>query len=219
MNSTLFKTLLVAGYYLQTTFITFDEAEEIEGEWRLIFNRLFDRDFSTPRAEIYSPNFEGGHHRHHLWSMGVAALWSCLERTMAGTIGEQHAVVATSAVAISLDRWGCCSDPGSWDFSYLEPLLLAATKGSTRYLGDSVGCSAPSCLSVKARLGRGGVGRGCTGRTRWQRGGLLRGDGFAMVERACCVQSLRPGKQGIRCGSSNLSREVWRLAVSCWRRA
>eukprot|EP00966_Prymnesium_polylepis_P074908 1737818-Prymnesium_polylepis.1 len=50
----------LADYFLQTTFITFDEAEEIEGERRRIFNRLFDRDFSSPRAEVYSPNFEGG---------------------------------------------------------------------------------------------------------------------------------------------------------------
>ena len=103
----------LAGYYLQTTFITFDEAEEIEGEWRRIFNRLFDRDFSSPRAEVYSPNFEGGQYRRHLWSMGVASLWSCIERAMAGTSSEQHAVVATSAVARALDRWGCCSDPSS----------------------------------------------------------------------------------------------------------
>eukprot|EP00966_Prymnesium_polylepis_P293316 6775018-Prymnesium_polylepis.1 len=127
----------LAGYYLQTTFITFDEAEEIEGEWRLIHNRLFDSDFSTPRAEVYGPNFEGGQHRRHLWSMGVAALWSCMERAMAGISIEQHAAIVTSAVAMSLDRWGCCSDPGIWDFSHLEPLLrAAATKGRTRYLGD-----------------------------------------------------------------------------------
>eukprot|EP00966_Prymnesium_polylepis_P276171 6380386-Prymnesium_polylepis.1 len=49
---------------------------------------------------------------------------------------------------------------------------------------------------------------------RWQRGGLLRGDGFAMVERACCVQSLRLGKQGIRCGSLNPSREGVGVAAS-----
>lgn len=68
--------------------------------------------------------------------MGVASLWSCIERAMAGTSSEQQAVVATSAVAMALDRWGCCSDPSSWDFSHLEPLLAAATKGRTRYLGD-----------------------------------------------------------------------------------
>eukprot|EP00966_Prymnesium_polylepis_P063494 1472824-Prymnesium_polylepis.1 len=37
---------------------------------------------------------------------------------------------------MALDRWGCCSDPSSWDLSHLEPLLVAATKGRTRYLGD-----------------------------------------------------------------------------------
>jgi hypothetical protein len=63
-----------AGYYLQTNFITFEEAEEIEKEWWMIFNRLFCRGISTPRAELYGPNFEGGHYRQHLWSMGVAAL-------------------------------------------------------------------------------------------------------------------------------------------------
>ena len=69
--------------------------------------------FSSPRAEVYSPNFEGGQYRRHVWSMGVASLWSCIERAMAGTSSEQHAVVATSAVARALDRWGCCSDPSS----------------------------------------------------------------------------------------------------------
>ena len=77
----------LAGYYLQTNFITFEEAEEVEKEWRTIFNRLFGRDISTPRAELYGPNFEGGHHRQHLWSMGVAALWSCMEKAMAGALG------------------------------------------------------------------------------------------------------------------------------------
>jgi hypothetical protein len=33
----------LAGYYLQTTFITFDEAEEIECEWRLIFKAASSR--------------------------------------------------------------------------------------------------------------------------------------------------------------------------------
>eukprot|EP00966_Prymnesium_polylepis_P077154 1787225-Prymnesium_polylepis.1 len=52
----------LAGYYLPTNFITFDDAEEVEKEWRLIFNRLFNRDISTPRAELYGPTSEGGHH-------------------------------------------------------------------------------------------------------------------------------------------------------------
>ena len=126
----------LAGYYLQTNFITFDEAEEVEKEWRLIFNRLFNRDISTPRAELYSPTAEGGHHRKHIWSVGIASLWSCMERAMAGALHEQHALVASSAVAMSLERWGCCGDPNTWNFTHLEEQLTIATGGVTRYLGD-----------------------------------------------------------------------------------
>ena len=50
----------LAGYYLQTTFITFNEAEEIEGEWRRIFNRLFDRDFFFPKSGGVQPQLRGG---------------------------------------------------------------------------------------------------------------------------------------------------------------
>ena len=94
----------LAGYYLQTNCITFAEAEEGEKEWRLIFNRLFFRDMSTPRADLYGPTAEGGHYRRLIWSVGVAALWKCLERAMAGALGEQHSIAASSAVALSLER-------------------------------------------------------------------------------------------------------------------
>jgi hypothetical protein len=42
----------------------------------------------------------------------------------------------SSAVAMSLERWGCCGDPNTWSFKHLEEQLTIATGEATRYLGD-----------------------------------------------------------------------------------
>eukprot|EP00966_Prymnesium_polylepis_P102792 2381483-Prymnesium_polylepis.1 len=58
---------------------------------------------STPRADLYGPTAEGGHYWRHIWSVGVAALWTCLERAMA-----------------VLHCGHPCKDPNLWEFAHLE---------------------------------------------------------------------------------------------------
>eukprot|EP00966_Prymnesium_polylepis_P197448 4575532-Prymnesium_polylepis.1 len=50
----------LAGYYLQTTFIPFDEAEEIEDEWRRIFNSALRQGFFLSKSGGVQPQLRGG---------------------------------------------------------------------------------------------------------------------------------------------------------------
>jgi hypothetical protein len=50
----------LAGYYLQAAYITWEQAEEIEGAYRKIWNAKCGRAWSTARIGIYEPGFGDG---------------------------------------------------------------------------------------------------------------------------------------------------------------
>eukprot|EP00966_Prymnesium_polylepis_P325447 7381430-Prymnesium_polylepis.1 len=88
---------------------------------------------------------------------------------MAGALGEQHAIAAASAVATSLESWGCCTDPNKWQFQHLEQQLVEATSECTRYLGDCwMLCT---CSNGRADCGRIVANQGHIEWMRWRSGG------------------------------------------------
>ena len=52
----------LAGYYLQTLYITFEQAEEVEREWRAIFRRKFGYSLEEVRSKprVYFYQARGG---------------------------------------------------------------------------------------------------------------------------------------------------------------
>ena len=68
----------LAGYYLQPSYITFEQAEVIERQWRAIcrkkFGGTFEEDQSKPRVLFYTPKSDAKTTRMHIWAAGLTAL-------------------------------------------------------------------------------------------------------------------------------------------------
>ena len=128
----------IGGFYLQTLYITFAQAEEVEAKWRRIFNRLFSRDSSTPRAELYEAGPSGAVVRVHLWGVGLAAVHSAVEKAMTDVHNTAAREAARSLIASAMWRWGCRSDPQQWEWLHLREALESELRRSqSRHLGDA----------------------------------------------------------------------------------
>jgi hypothetical protein len=133
----------IAGYYLQTLYITFEQAEEIEKAWRTIFRRKFggslDGPNSKPRAYFYQARGPGMQRRSHLWSVGLRALVTCVSNAMADIEDTAQRAAARSAVALAMEAWGCRSDPGeTWSWAHCaEKLEASLRKATVRQLGEA----------------------------------------------------------------------------------
>lgn len=71
---------MMAGVYLQSASASWEETEEIERAWRKIFCRFALRDFSASCAELYAANENWSKGRAHIYGIGVAALYSAVEK-------------------------------------------------------------------------------------------------------------------------------------------
>jgi ribonuclease HI len=111
----------LAGYYLQTLYISFQQAEVIERKWRRIYRQKLGRKLgiatSTPRVYYYET--VGGVGRQHLWSVGLTSLVTCMNNAVADAHPTPQRMAARSAIAHAMSRWGCRSDPNHWDWSHL----------------------------------------------------------------------------------------------------
>ena len=131
----------VAGFYLQTMYITFEQAEWVETQYRSIFKLKFEVDRSTPNVVFYlskDSSLEGFRRREHVWTVGLAALWTCVSKAMADVADTPQRAAARSGTAMAMHAWGVRGDPMRADTSYLVEALetsLRAAKG--RWLGDA----------------------------------------------------------------------------------
>ena len=128
----------VVGFYAQTLWVSFEEAEVVERKWRCIFNRKFKRDRSVPRAGLYERRADGSWRRRHVWGMALASLKTAVDKAMADVAPTGARAAARSSVALALERLGCRSDPRWWKWGHLRDKLEAKLrKGGVRYLGDA----------------------------------------------------------------------------------
>jgi ribonuclease HI len=131
----------LAGYYLQTLYITWQQAETIERKWRAIYRQKFGRSLrvseSTPRTFYYAER-AGGSTRRHIWTVGLAALLSCINNAAADVAATPQRAAARSMIAAALERWGCRSDPGRWSWDHCADALESQLRRSKcRELGEA----------------------------------------------------------------------------------
>jgi hypothetical protein len=131
----------LAGYYLQTLYISWQQAESIERRWRVIYRQKFGDSLkvaeSTPRTFYYAER-EGGATRKHIWMVGLAALLSCVNNAAADVAATPQRAVARSMVAAALERWGCRTDPGRWKWTHCAAALESQLRRSKcRDLGEA----------------------------------------------------------------------------------
>ena len=133
----------IAGYYLQTLYITFEQAEEIESRWRTIYRQKFggthEEALSKPRAFFYQMRgAKGAARRQHLWGVGLTAIVSSFNSAMADVEDTSQRASARSTVALAMESWGCRSNPGTWSWAHLATKLEEVLKrGQCKMLGEA----------------------------------------------------------------------------------
>jgi len=156
-----------AHFSLQTTHLTWDKAEALEGIFRGAYNRKFGIPSSAAAARLYAPRgLKCKAARTHLWAIGLAAaLYATVHECISEPVDSQQRRAARSAVAMSLARWGCREDPVNFDWLHLrESLEHALRTDGVKYLGDAWMLGA---LIADDRAGSSGL-RGYNGGTaRW----------------------------------------------------
>ena len=108
----------IAGYYLQTFFISFEQAEEVEREWRSIFRWKFGGKLqepeSKPRAYFYQFKGARARQRKHLWAVGLEAISAATGAALADVDATPQRNAARTSIALALEAWGCRGDPNKW---------------------------------------------------------------------------------------------------------
>ena len=132
----------LAGYYLKTLYVSFEQAEEVEREWRCIYRSKFGRSFeemrSKPRAYYYQDRGKGAVRRVHIWAEGLSAVATCMNEAVADVHDTPQRAAARSEIALALERWGCCSEPNQWKWGHLRESLEAQLKRSPcKHLGEA----------------------------------------------------------------------------------
>ena len=128
-----------ACFYLAGTYVTFEEADKIEARWRAVFNNKTRRARDTPRAELYRDTWVPGVTRRHIYAHGLTAIYSAVNAAMSDAADLEHRAAARSGLDLGFYRWGCRSDPRTWDFTHLRHELEAALADPTspRYFADA----------------------------------------------------------------------------------
>ena len=97
----------LAEFYLQTFYITFEQAEEIEQRWRAIYRLKFggrlQEPESKPRAYFYQQRGKGTYRRRHLWGVGLAAAVTCMNNCMADVEDTAQRAAARSSLALAME--------------------------------------------------------------------------------------------------------------------
>ena len=133
----------LASYYLQGTYISWEQAEEIEERWRKIYNAKCRRARSSPRAQLYQSHAKaagqpGAMARVHLYELGLVAIYSNFNKALGDLEDTSQRAAVLSAIALSMERWGCRSDPNRWQVGHLvEELESFLRREEVKYLGDA----------------------------------------------------------------------------------
>ena len=139
----------LAGYYLQTVYISWQQAEVVERKWRRLFRAKFGKRLgitqSTPRAYYYDEagHFERAHGkagrtRQHIYAIGLSSLAACVGNAIADVSDTPQRTAARSMVACAMERWGCRQDPARWDWRHVvEAVETKLRKAQCKELGDA----------------------------------------------------------------------------------
>ena len=131
----------LAGFYLQTLYISFEQAEIIERMYRKAYNMTFLRDSSSPIALLYESTLasRSGHRgRVHTWTVGLAALHTCVNKAMSDVHDTPQRAACRSMVALAAERLGCREDLNFWSVRHLPgPLEDHLRSVECKYLGDA----------------------------------------------------------------------------------
>ena len=127
----------LVGFYCQTVYLTWQEAERMESRYRTIANRKLKRDRGSPRVQLYLG--ERAVRRTHMWAHATAALASTMCKAMADVGDTEQRAAARSSLGLALDRAGCRVSPGDWDLGHVVHRMEEKLRGSAvRDLGDAL---------------------------------------------------------------------------------
>jgi ribonuclease HI len=127
----------LAGFKCSTVYYPFEWMEDIEKEWRRVFNKKARRDSSTPACMLYEGGGSEIGGRRHLWAIGCASFYVAFTRALADTADTSQRAAARSALALSLSRWGVQGDPRLFSWRHLTSALERQLRGRHRYLGEA----------------------------------------------------------------------------------
>ena len=127
----------LAGFKCSTVYYPFEWMEEIEKEWRRMFNRKACRDATTPACLLYEGGGGATGGRRHLWAIGCASFYVSFTRALADVADTSQRAAARSALALSLSRWGAQGDPRLFSWGHLTSTLERHLRGRQRYLGEA----------------------------------------------------------------------------------
>ena len=132
----------LAGYYLQSFYITFEQAEVIERQWRAIYRKkfggTFEEDQSKPRVLFYMPKGDAKTTRMHIWAAGLTALAVNYGEAASDPEDTSQRAAVRSSVAEALHTWGCREDPSGWEWTHLGDALESTLRTSScKQLGDA----------------------------------------------------------------------------------
>ena len=106
----------VGGYYLQGSYITWRQAEEVETKYRRIYRAKTRGVSSAPNVLAYEPRGavatdSNKHRRIHLGETALAAVTTAVDKALADVHDTSQRAAARSMVALSMERWGCRGGP------------------------------------------------------------------------------------------------------------
>ena len=131
----------LAGFKGSTSYYSFEFMEDIEKEWRRVYNRKMKRDSTTPTCLLYE--YGGGveaegNKRRHLWTISCTAFYAAFTRAMSDMADTSQRAATRSTLALSMSRWGCQEDPALFQWRHLlESLECTLKSAKTKYLGDA----------------------------------------------------------------------------------
>ena len=128
------------GYSLASSYISWEQAEQIEAAWRRIYSWKFNRELTRPRAELYRQGRAGGKDegRIHLWCRGLAALKATVDRTLIRDRDTPVGEAVRKAVAVAMQAWGCRVEPRRWQWKHLMMQLEdSLRRGKTKWVGEA----------------------------------------------------------------------------------
>jgi ribonuclease HI len=127
----------LAGFKCSTVYYPFEWMEDIEKEWRRMFNKKARRDTTTPSCLLYEGGGGATGGRRHLWAIGCASFYVSFTRALADAADTSQRAAARSALALSLSRWGAQGDPRLFSWGHLTSTLERHLRGRQRYLGEA----------------------------------------------------------------------------------
>jgi hypothetical protein len=127
----------LAGFKCSTVYYPFEWMEDIEKEWRRVFNKKAKRDSSSPACLLYEGGGSATGGRRHLWAIGCASFYVSFTRALADAADTSQRAAARSSLALSLSRWGAQGDPRLFSWRHLTSTLEKQLRGRQRYLGEA----------------------------------------------------------------------------------